>query len=469
MSTIQEPLSIEVFSELLDTVEPYRVDENFTYENTVVIQPSSQHNLNIGGPIVFQCMYQDGYFFPAESSITIQGRLVKQDGTVYDDNEEVSLVNNAMMYLFNEAKYHISDTEIESVLYLGQTSSLLAYLTLPDDFSTSAGLSRCWSKDTTNHPDSKKYRASRRIANIAAGGAVPEIAEGFFHQSENPIFNQGFATRKSFLFSSNPKGTFEFTIPFSHIFGFSEYKKIVYGGQQSLTLTRTNDDLAIHRADGVPPGKVELTKITWYVPKYQLSTAAAVVMLNRSVEKIDLPVYFSARTSRSVNIPTGTTSFEWPLSVPSGVEKPRWIIVGLQTGRRSQTETPAVFDTCGLTQAYLTLNDVRYPENEVIVDFNRCQYSRLYKMFDDFKKEAYNYDELVGGTQVNFAAFKSLFPLIVFDLRHQNEVTKQVVIDMRITLKTAAIPANTFAYALIISDRLFQLVSDGKTISKLIN
>src|SRR5881628_564756 len=192
MATMQDPLSTDVFSELLDTVEPYRVDESFTYESTIAIQPSSQHNLNIGGPIDFQSMYQDGYFLPAESYITIQGRLVKQDGTLYD-NEEVALVNNAMLYLFSEARYYISDKEIESVLNLGQASSLVGYLTLPDDFSTSAGLSRCWSKDTTNHADSKKY------ATLAAKSAA-DLAAGFpaYTPRDNPNFNQGFATRKSF-------------------------------------------------------------------------------------------------------------------------------------------------------------------------------------------------------------------------------------------------------------------------------
>ena len=39
---------------------------------------------------------------------------------------------------------------------------------------------------------------------------------------------------------------------------------------------------------------------------------------------------------------------------------------------------------------------------------------------------------------------------------------------MRTTLKYAATLANIFAYALIVSDRVFKLVSDGKTISKMI-
>src|SRR6266568_8419774 len=165
-----------------------------------------------------------------------------------------------MMYLFKEAKYHISDTEVETVFNLGQATSLFAYLALPDDFSTSADLSRCWSKDTSDNANSKKYIVSRRVANVAAGGAVPEIAEGFFTPRDNPNYNQGFAARKSFLFSSNPKGTFEFTIPFSHIFGFSEYKRIVYGVQQRLTLDRFSDhNLAIHRTDAAPAGKIELS------------------------------------------------------------------------------------------------------------------------------------------------------------------------------------------------------------------
>ena len=45
-------------------------------------------------------------------------------------------------------------------------------------------------------------------------------------------------------------------------------------------------------------------------------------------------------------------------------------------------------------------------------------------MFDSFKKEYYGIDSPVGGTQVNFTAFKTLFPILVFDVRKQNEKLK---------------------------------------------
>ena len=55
-------------------------------------------------------------------------------------------------------------------------------------------------------------------------------------------------------------------------------------------------------------------------------------------------------------------------------------------------------------------------------------------MFDDFKKEYYGIDNLVGGTQVNVAAYKSLFPIIVFDVRKQNEKIKTGVTDIQVII-----------------------------------
>ena len=86
-------------------------------------------------------------------------------------------------------------------------------------------------------------------------------------------------------------------------------------------------------------------------------------------------------------------------------------------------------------------------------------------MFDKFKKDYNRYDELVSGTQDNVPAFKSLYPILVFDITKQSKVIRTGVIDIRITLKCAATAANTYAYALILSDKVFKLVSDGKTIS----
>jgi len=64
--------------------------------------------------------------------------------------------------------------------------------------------------------------------------------------------------------------------------------------------------------------------------------------------------------------------------------------------------------------------------SDLMANFSRNEYMKLYAIFDDLKKDYYGIDSLVGGTQVNVAAYKSLFPIIVFDVRRQNETVLNV-------------------------------------------
>ena len=114
------------------------------------------------------------------------------------------------MYLFKNISYQLGSTTLESINNPGPTTSMIGYLSYPDDFNTSASLKMCWSKDTTNNASSIKYTAA---------GADPAAG---YRPTESATYNGGFATRKGFLFSSDPRGCFEFHVPLTHIFGFAE-------------------------------------------------------------------------------------------------------------------------------------------------------------------------------------------------------------------------------------------------------
>ena len=92
-------------------------------------------------------------------------------------------------------------------------------------------------------------------------------------------------------------------------------------------------------------------------------------------------------------------------------------------------EAPAVFNNFGLIGAYITLNGEKYPCEDVVQDCARNDNARLYTMFDNFKKDIYRYNELLGGSPVNFPAFKSLFSILVFDLTKQREIENTKAID----------------------------------------
>jgi len=134
---------------------------------------------------------------------------------------------------------------------------MLGYATYPDDFSTSSGLKCCWSKDTSTFARSFKYQDFPVVAAVPAGAAVHTIAGGHFTPRKHAEYNQGFATRKGFLFSTIPLGCFPFRIPLKHIFGFaSDYKKVISVMKHTLTLTRADDTDALYR-NATTNGKVQ--------------------------------------------------------------------------------------------------------------------------------------------------------------------------------------------------------------------
>ena len=155
----------------------------------------------------------------------IEGQLTKNNNNLYGNNDLVSLTNNAMMHLFKNIRYELLGQEIETIMYPGQATTMLALLKYPDDFSKSKGLNQLWYKHTTT------------------------LAE------DN---NAGFKIRQEYIIrNSDPKGTFSFRIPLKHIFGFcGDYDKVVYGFKHALTLTKNNDNDAIFRDAGVDVGKI---------------------------------------------------------------------------------------------------------------------------------------------------------------------------------------------------------------------
>lgn len=238
-------LKEERHDEMLDITEPFLYDESISEINYFDYTPQTQAIINnLGQQIKIDINAQDIYTLPSKSYISITGQLRRFDNNIaYLAGDEITLIKNAMMYLFSLIKYELGSTTIEQVNHPGQVTSMLGYLTYPDDFFTSAELKCCWSKDTTNNACSYKYLNSRAVA---AGTA---IAEEYFTPSEHVEYNQGFAARKGFLFSSEPRGCFTFHIPLKHIFGFAaHYKKLIYGMKHSLTLTRASDIEAIYRS-----------------------------------------------------------------------------------------------------------------------------------------------------------------------------------------------------------------------------
>ena len=427
---------------ILRITDPIPSDNSIDRYEDIAYEPVAGTNLNASGQdIRLTIETQDIFTHPSESYLIIEGRLLKDDNNSYGNNDPVSITNNGMMYLFKRIRYDISGQEIETLVHLGQATTMLGLLKYPDDFSKSKGLNQLWYKDTT--------------LNAEEANAGWEV--------------RGYQIIKN----SDPRGTFSFKIPLKHIFRFCEdYDKVVYGLKHNLTLTRNDDNDAIFRAaddaagNAVANGKIILSKISWFMPHVTPADKDKMELYKIIERKEKIPVGYRMLQCDSATIPQAT-SFSWRLSVKSSPEVPRFIIVGFQTNKSgNQLTNPSLFNNVDVSNIYVMLNSMRYPTTDYNISFLSQKYSRVFGDAAEFRSKFFNMDELISNPNFTPLEYKLLYPLFLFDVSKQSEKLKYSTTDIQIKMHfNANVPANTQAYAVIISDRLINFQSDGNKFS----
>ena len=436
-------------ADILQITEDIPVDDSIYEYEYKEYNPITGTDLNRGS-IVLTIESQDIYTHPSESFLIIEGELIKNNDNRYLLNDNVALINNGIMYLFSDVRYHLASHEIEVLQNPGHATTMLGLLKYPDDFTKSQGLNQVWAPDQQD--------------------GTPVVGD-----------NEGFKMRQNYIINmpvgNDNKGKFNFKIPLKHFLGFCEdYKKILYGMQQRLTLTRTGNDNAIFKgiaaAGGAAvDGKVKINKISWFMP-HVIPSDAYQLQLDKIIEKKEkIPVGYRMLQCDNLPVPAGVGTFTWRLGVKSSPDIPRFIIVGFQTEKHNdQTKNPAIFDHCEVRNIYVTLNTKRYPDTDYENDFTINKFSRIYGDASTFRKKFYNMDELISNSAINPVNYNKLYPLFVFDVTKQSEKLKTSVSDIHIkaSFNGDNPQAETIAYAVIISDRLFHFVSDGSKITNIV-
>lgn len=422
----------------LNWKEPIQIDESIDKIDYREYDPQVGTNVNQdSGDIRITIQDQDQFVLPSKSFIYIEGIMKYKNGNnILANDHDVSIVNNALMYLFKRASYRLANQEIEGCNNLGRATTMKSLITYPSNYSE--GMNFFWHLDTPS-PDDK-----------------PQNGEGFKQRGQY-IIQQ-----------SNPTGKFSAMVPLSHIFGFCEnYDKVIYGVKHELILTRTNTHDAIYRAiklgddgeDTIKDCKININKLRWRVPHVTISDEYKLKLYSQIEQKASVFINFLNRQCESTTVPDGVREHVWRLGASAGSEKPRYIVLGFQTDKdNEQTKNCAVFDHCSIINSYVELNSQRYPEMDLQLQFKNNIYSTAYSMLCDYYNNVLNKE----GVPMKIIDYRALYPILVFDISRQSERLKNSVTD--ITIKTrfsVAIPVETMAYALILSDREIKLQSDG--------
>ncbi|KAE9543200.1 hypothetical protein AGLY_003111, partial [Aphis glycines] len=163
-----------------------------------------------------------------------------------------------------------------------------------------------------------------------------------------------------------------------------------------LILTRSHSDLNVlnvKNSESANSGKVNLNKIVWKVPYIIVDDE------ERSFETFEYPEL-------------GTTKkVVWNLKTASKLEKPRFIIIGLQKGRKNLIEKDcSVFYHCNLTNVKVFLNSIAYPYDNLNLDFSKNNFTLLYNMYTSFQ-ESYH-EKNIRNPILSRSTFLSNAPII---------------------------------------------------------
>ena len=439
-----------VTNEIFNINKSLRIDESIESLRFVEYEPSNTSAYNESTDITIDVSAQDNFVLPCKSYLLIEGVLKTAADAVYDAKANVSLVNNAIAFMFSKVTYLLNGSEVESISDPGQATTMRGILMYDENYNSSTGMSLGWVRDMGD-------------------GTAKEA-------------NTGHVLRNN-LTINKAKGHFSFVMPLAHLFGFcTDYKQVLYGCKHTMKLSRAGNNNAILRGaasatDGAPfkvgeAGKIIINKLMWYMPHVSPSLEVKTALMEMIASKIKIDIPYRALYCESTEVPSGKSSHDWRITTQSGNVAPRWLVIGFQTARENnQEKNNAIFDHLQATKVFVTLNSDEYPGNATTQDYDFGTYriSRAYKDFRDFKSQYIGDSYLTGSTSINMTEYTELYPLFVIDLRYQAERLKNNIRDITVHFKCAAnIPASTRIYGLVISDRLFTIRSDGNRFQTII-
>ncbi|XP_029675770.1 uncharacterized protein LOC115243159 [Formica exsecta] len=224
------------------------------------------------------------------------------------------------------------------------------------------------------------------------------------------------------------------------LLGFCEdYRRVVITARHELILIRSRNDNNCLLGNLALEPAIDIFKIQWRMPHVVLNEINKLSMLRALESGRYLSMGFRSWDLYEFPLLQRTTKHSWPIKTATQLDKPRYVVFVLQTGRKNvMSEDTSRFDDCKLTNVKLF-----------------GIWSILYDMYQRFCKNYYGYEYL----EPNLAVTQFLLngPFVIIDCSRQNESVKSATVDVRLEFECKEnVPPNTTAYCLIIHDRVIQ-------------
>ena len=355
----------------------------------------------------------------------------KNDDTNFHFDDPVRLVNNGFAFCFKEARLSTTiGSDIEINKFCGQVSTIMRAISNKDSDLLSQF-------DNINEND---IPVLERLADLP-----PQIRDS---PHQKMLINNH---------TDANKGKIKGYLYLEDIFGFCKtFKKVTKNLGFHLTF-KTNDLQNIIYSSMADDINVTINNLYLYVPNL-IPSVETQVMFNEATQnnyKISFDEWYTERRIIS------DTITQLDIGTSQHVNSPKYLIGAHQTRIRADTANKnnniAIFDNLNLHKLYVEIDSVRYPRDNVIINYEQNDYIEQYKDLKLFFKE-YIGEELMSPF-ISYPDMKTKYPIQIIDLRHQpDHITPKKI---QLFQEYTAGPENAKFYLIVIRRREIELISDG--------
>ena len=264
------------------------------------------------------------------------------------------------------------------------------------------------------------------------------------------------------------KGKFHLRIYLKDVFGFAEYQeKGTYGLGYKLTLTRNTDNAVLNKANAINLGKIKINALEWYVPHYTPSMQQQSVLSDQILNKKPTQIQYP---ERSVFMKEVNTQNFWTfeLGTQECINIPTWIFVAFQQNDRQhdQNLNNDTFVRLPVISAQVVIGTERYPDSGILLNYDDDDYSQGFGLIkeafkaltkDDILLPYISEDDFRSSNEANNIGYN----IYAFDIRYQKnfENAQPVKVEFKFSENIAA---GIYGYALVLTNRLVSITSDGQ-------
>ena len=282
-------------------------------------------------------------------------------------------------------------------------------------------------------------------------------------------FDRNRGRRKNELSNNkNIKGKYHIKIYLKDFFGFAEHQeKGTYGLGYKLTLTRNTDNAVLNKDNAVANGRVKINSLDWYVPHYSPNLEEYNKLMTQIKKNSPTLLHYP---ERSVFMKEVNTQNLWTfeLGTQEGVNVPIWIFVAFQQNDRQndQNLNNDTFYRPLVTSAQCIIGTEKYPDSGILLNYSDDNYSQGYGQIKEAFK-ALTKDNLLQPyiSDDDFRSFNNGdnigYNIYVFDIRYQKNFESSQPIKVEFKFD-GVVPAGIYGYALVLTNKLFSISSDGQ-------